>query len=80
MTETKEIIAERDARDALRILALPVLIPDESGRYRCPATTKKGKRCSRFVELNLSPRDADGFASLNCIYHGWVGKWRRDVG
>jgi hypothetical protein len=70
-------ITERDARDALRILTLPILVPDSSGRYHCPTTTRKGAPCSKFLERNFSPRDVDGYASLNCTYHGWVGKWRR---
>jgi len=35
---------------------------------RCPI-------CGQFLARNYVP-DAQGYASLNCNTHGWVGKWR----
>lgn len=69
-------ILEREARGAVEIAGLPILEPDSRGSYRCIATTREGKRCSRFLMLNFGPEDSDGYSSLNCVYHGWVGKWK----
>ncbi len=46
-----------------------------------PKVTKRGVRywscpkCNRRLSRNFN-RDIDGFGSLNCITHGWVGKWK----
>ena len=56
----------REARCALEIANLPTL-REEEGRYRCP-------ECGRYAELNYSPTDRDGFSSVNCRIHGWIGK------
>ncbi len=76
VTERERPWIEDDARAVLRVQVLPVIKPDANGMYHCPATTVKGSPCSRFLQLNYSTTDDEGFASLNCTYHGWVGKWR----
>lgn len=59
---------ERSARWALEIAPLPVLDEDTRGNYHCPT-------CGRTLQRNYATTDADGYASLNCIVHGLVGKW-----
>lgn len=66
---------EDEARHALLIQDLPELKTDSDGRYRCPAATEKGRRCSKFLQQNRGTHDDAGYFSLNCTYHGWVGKW-----
>ncbi len=75
-TEKEKSWIEDDARQVLKLQTLPVLTPDANGNYHCPAITKKGTRCSRFLQLNYSTKDDEGYASLNCTFHGWTGKWR----
>jgi len=57
-------------RDANDLTSLPVLLEDHDGesKVRCPI-------CGQFLARNYVP-DAQGYASLNCNTHGWVGKWR----
>ena len=60
---------ERDALAVLEIHGLPVIDDDSRGRARCP-------KCRRFLTHNHATRTRDGYASLNCFVHGWVGKWK----
>lgn len=64
----------REATCALEIAKLPVLHVGKDGRYHCP------RQCGKFLSRNYSPTDVEGFSSLNCIVHGWVGKWNGVVG
>ncbi len=65
---------ERDARSVLEIQELPILESrlDKYGneRYYCP-------ECGRRLSKNYGTKDDQGYASLNCVEHGWVGKWKR---
>lgn len=64
---------ERDARAAFELQDLPAIQPriDSHGneQYYCP-------QCKRRLSLNYATRTIDGYSSLNCITHGWVGKWK----
>ncbi len=61
---------EEDAKRVLVLQELPVLQPiDEKNHYRCT-------QCKRYVSKNYYLRDAEGYASLNCVEHAWVGRWK----
>jgi len=63
---------ERDADHDFQTQFLPVIqtkTTKNGVEYRtCP-------KCNRRLSRNFN-RDIDGFGSLNCITHGWVGKWK----
>jgi hypothetical protein len=64
---------ERDAQHDFETQFLPALEPKVSKKgveyWLCP-------ECNRRLSRNFNS-DIDGYGSLNCIVHGWVGKWKR---
>ncbi len=62
----------RDAQHDFETQFLPALEPKVTKKgveyWACP-------NCNRCLSRNFNS-DIDGYGSLNCITHGWVGKWK----